>query len=178
MIDRSDPDTHALLFGIQRSQRYHDRRVAHYELLHRITNVCAVLLSGIVLFELVGATAPADFKLYVKLLAGVGALAAAFDVVIGFSRNADLHRDLKRKFSTLEADMEVGSVATIAEARAKRLIIEADEPSKFYALDLLAHNELCIALGHKWGDNPCRLVRVNWFKRLTANWFHWPAVHS
>jgi hypothetical protein len=174
MLDKTDAQTHSLFFGVQRSQLYHDRRVAHYELLHRLTNVCAVLLAGIVLFEFIGAHSP----IYFKVLAACGALLAAFDVVIGFSRKADLHRDLKRKFGALEADMESGSLSTVHEAKGRRLSIEADEPPKFYALDLLAHNELCISVGRKWSDEPCHLVQVNWFRRLTANWLHWPGAHS
>jgi hypothetical protein len=172
-LDKKDPATHRLFFGVQRSQRYHDRRLAHYEFLHRVTNVSAVLIAGIVLFELAGAESPSAFK----WLAAVAAVLAAFDVVVGFSRQAELHRDLKRKFAALEAEMETGSL-TVEHATARRLVIEADEPPVFHALNTLAHNELCIALGHKWSDEPCHLTRIGWFRRRTANWYHWPDFHS
>ena len=45
-------DAYALLFGIQQSVRYHDRRVAHFELLHQITSLATVLLAGIVVVDL------------------------------------------------------------------------------------------------------------------------------
>ena len=42
-------EAEALLFGIQRSVRYHDRRLAYFEALHRTTSVATIVMSGVVI---------------------------------------------------------------------------------------------------------------------------------
>jgi hypothetical protein len=157
-----------LLFDLRRAVRYHDRRRAHYERLHRATNVVTILLAGVVLMELSGGGSP----LGVRILAVFGALLGAADLVTGFSRSADAHHNFKRRFSELERELSAGAQVAVVEQ--KRLAIEAEEPPVFRALDLLCHNEMCVATGHRRTDTPSVFAKVPWHVRWTANWIRWP----
>lgn len=173
VLDRSDREVHNLIFSVQRSYRYHDRRVAHFDWLHRLTNVTAILLSGVVLMELLGASTPWP----IKILGLAGAIFGTADLVVGFSRRANEHRDLKRRFIELDAQIERNTLA-FGEAKAERLKIETDEPPKHFALDLLVHNELCAARGHNRKKNPEHFATVKWYQRWTAQWWRWQNIDA
>lgn len=155
------------LFDVRRSVRYHDRRLAHYERLHRLTSLVTILLAGVVLMEVTGAKS--DFALGLKFLSAAGAILGACDLVIGFARHADLHRDLKRRFVGLEVQLLRGMSALDAECIRRE--IEADEPPIYAALDMLSYHELCAASGKTTG-----YALPTPFQRLTANWFRWPDI--
>ena len=163
---KEDEQTNDTLFGVRRSVRYHDRRIAHYERLHRLTSVTTILLAGVIFMELSGANSPT----WIKWLAAVGALLGAGELVVGFARHADLHRDLKRRFVRLEIQMLKSPDNT--EAECMRLEIEADEPPIYSALDLLCHNELCAAQG---ADRKY-LAKLTPWQSITANWLKWPDI--
>jgi hypothetical protein len=151
------------LFAIRRSARYHDRRATHYERLHRSTNLVMVLLAGVVMMDFTGAEIP----LFLKVVAVAGALLSAGDLVVGFSRCANLHRNLKRSFVLLERDVIEDNVH-LARLQSRRLVIESEEPAIFRALDLLCHIETCAALGKAMD------VHVPWYMRASSQWLHWP----
>jgi hypothetical protein len=158
-----------LLFDARRSARYHDRRRAHFERLHRVTNVTTILLAGVVLMEIGGAGSP----LWVRILAVAGALLGAMDLVVGFSRRVATHLNFKRRFIELEQELIAGSA--VDAVTQKRLNIEAEEPPIYRALDLLCRNELCLALGL---DHLGAFVDIPWYMRWTANWIHWTDAAS
>jgi len=94
-----------LLFDVQRSIRYHDRRVAHFDKLHKATNVLTILISGVVILDVfssftptspdaVGQLSTSSLVLGVKIFAAIAALFGAFDLVVGFGHRANEHRDL------------------------------------------------------------------------------------
>jgi hypothetical protein len=167
----NDDPHHLLLFGVRRSVRYHDRRSAHFDWLHRITNLVTIFLSGIVLLEIAG-----DCPLiWVKILGGAGAILGATDLVVGFSRCANAHRDFKRRFIELEIELSVAG-ADVDKIRQKRLAIEAEEPTPYRALDLLCHNELCRAMGYNRQEDAAHFYTVPWWVRLTAQWFRWEDI--
>lgn len=161
-------ELHSLRFDIQRSVRYHDRRAAYFERLQRITNLIAIFLAGVVLMELAGAGSP----WWVRTLAVAGAFLTSADLVIGFSRCADVHRDLKRRFIALEGKIE--EIGDSEKIRRRRLSIEAEEPPIHRALDLLCHNEVCAAIGWEPKEHPEQFYRVPWYMRMTANLYRWP----
>ncbi|MDP2805350.1 MAG: hypothetical protein Q8O24_05355 [Gallionellaceae bacterium] len=149
---------YGLLFGVCRSIRYHDRRRAFFERLHQITSGLTVLLAGSVLFE----------------LAVIAALLSAWDIVVGYSVKASLHRDLKQRFGALEIAILLGldDDSTWQHHEAERLRIEQDEPPIFRALDMLCHNELLTADGLKRG-NGANFATLNAWQRTTRHFFHW-----
>ncbi|HKQ13197.1 MAG TPA: hypothetical protein VJT80_07160 [Steroidobacteraceae bacterium] len=150
------------LFAIRRSARYHDRRTTHYDRLHRATNLVTVMLAGVVLMDLLGAEIPTP----VKIVAAIGALLGACDLVVSFSRTANLHRNLKRKFVVLERQI-IENEMDVRQLQARRLEIESEEPAIFRALDVLCHIETCAALGKEVS------VHLPWYMRVTSQWLHW-----
>ncbi|HXR92482.1 MAG TPA: hypothetical protein VN750_19595 [Steroidobacteraceae bacterium] len=160
-------ELHNQLFAIRRSVRYHDRRTGFFERLHRSTNVITILLAGVALMELAGKGPP----LLIKILAVIGAVLGSADLIIGFSRHADLHRDLKRRFVRLER--QIDDKSDPHDIRRKRLDIEAEEPPIYRVLDLLCHNEMCAAAGHNIKDDAEHFYRIPFLQKLTANLLRW-----
>jgi hypothetical protein len=166
-------EAHALLFGIRRSVRYHDRRVAHFELLHRATSFTTVLLAGIVIVDLLAK--PDLFA--IKAFAAFAAILGAVDLIVGFSRRAGEHRDFKQRFIALEQRMIRRDASDSVDGiRLDRLTIEAEEPPVFRALDGLCHNELLVAQGYSRDDpdEARHFKRIPTHKRLTAHLLKWP----
>jgi hypothetical protein len=155
------------LFSARRSQRYHERRTTFFEQLHRLTDLTTIVVAGIVLMEFAGVDSP----VYFKVLAALAALLSATDLVVGFSRRAEAHRESRRNFIQLEADILTGS--PIEKITSTRLAIEKGEPSIYRALDVLCHNEVCIAMGY---TDDLRLLP--WFQRVTAHLCHWSNAGS
>jgi hypothetical protein len=162
-----------VLFDARESVRYHDRRVAHFELLQRLTNLLTILLAGIVAMELLGAKEEAPpVHWFTRTVAGFGALMSAFDLLVGFARSADLHRSLKRRF--IELEKKCSGEFDAKQITRERLTIEADEPPIYRALQLRCTRELAIAEGIEPAAYPAGYVTLPWYMRLTANWLHWP----
>jgi hypothetical protein len=164
--DLSDP-LWFQLFSIRRSQRYHERRTTFFERLHRITDLTAILLAGIVVMELAGAESPG----YIKVFAVLGALLSATDLVVGFSRRAESHRVCRNNFIDLETAVLRGSV--LEDVVENRLRLEKAEPSIYRALDVLCHNEMCIAMKCE-GDRK----KLPLLLQLTAHFWQWPDAGS
>ncbi len=94
-----DPDReHALLFGVQRSVRYHERRLAWFEAWHNITMVLAVFATSgtAVTVQL------QNLDSYSTLLTLTAGILLATNVVLGLSRRAAHHQQLKAQFMDLE----------------------------------------------------------------------------
>ncbi len=155
------------LFGIRKSVRYHDRRAAFFERLHRLTDLCTILLAGVVIMELLGNESP----LVVKVFAGIGALMAAVDLVVGFAKSADLHRHLKRRFILLE--QKCGPAFSADTLRQERLAIEGDEPPVYRALDCLCVRELAVAEGHTRESYAIAFWPMPFYMRLTVQIWYW-----
>lgn len=170
--DRDERD--GLLFDVQRSIRYHDRRTVHFERLERVNSLFTILLAGIVLMDVLGPSPSSSEHagtgwnlagLWPKVLALGGAIFGAVDLVVGFARVADQHRHLKRKFCQLEQEFPD---LTTKDILRRRLAIEVDEPPVYRALDTLCYNELCVARGQP------APFQIDWIAKRTANWFRWP----
>lgn len=164
-------EQYALLFGVRRSVRYHDRRRAFFERLHRLTNVLTVLMAGSVLFDI---GRPGETAGWLMTLAAMAALLAALDMVVGYAARASQHRDLKGRFVDLEMAILGGDETpeVWTAHRLARLAIERDEPPIYRALDLLCHNEVLLAEGGKTAD----LVVLTKWQRWTRHLFHWPDI--
>jgi hypothetical protein len=166
-----DDDLYGLLFSIRRSIRYHDRRRAFFERMHRVTGALTILLAGSVIFEAAGESSP----FWLQLIGVGAAVLAAFDMVVGYAKHASQHEDLKCRFIDLERDMLScdSDTCQIGKFQATRLEIERDEPPVYRALDLLCHNELMAAEGSK--EPP---FKVSKFEAFTSHILHWPNIAS
>jgi hypothetical protein len=171
-IQDMNDEQYGLFFGVCRSIRYHDRRRAFFEQLHRISGGLTVLLAGSVLFDL---SRPGQSAVWMTVLATVAALLAAFDIVIGYAAKANLHLDLKRRFCELEMSVVSGgdSEEIWKSHQLARLRIEQDEPPIFRALDCLCHNELMTAQGYRKEDGDGLYVKLNNWQKFTRHFIYW-----
>ena len=159
-----DVATEDFLFDARRSARYHERRCAFFTVLHRLTNITAILLAGVVLAEL-SARHPSPW--WIRALAVLGGLFSASDLVMGFGPRADAHRDFKRRFVVLERKALKGE--PLKRLTDERLNIEAEEPPTYRGLDVLCHNQVCRAMGH----DKCEYRKVPHRVRWSAHVLHW-----
>lgn len=98
-----------------------------------------------------------------KILTGLIATASILNLVFGFGKKADLHDKLAREFTKLAADIEVlpATPSNLAKCKARRLNIEADEPTVRRIIDLRAQND-------EWrsrGVRHDRLCPLGYFQR-------------
>lgn len=166
---------YSLLFDIRRSIRYHDRRRAFFERMHRLTGALTIILAGGVLFELAGTGSPAKWLQWISVLA---ASLAAVDLIVGYATRANQHAGLRTRFIDLEILILSGDAEPDIwqDYRAKRLVIERDEPPVYRALDLLCHNELCQSEGYTREKHSEQFARVGWFKGFTSHLLHWSNI--
>lgn len=169
--DMSD-EQYGLLFDVLRSIRYHDRRRAFFDVLHRSNSALVILLAGSVVFDL---AKPGESPWWMVALALVASLLSIMDLVIGYSTASNRHSDLKRRFAELEIAIRSGGEdeLTWASHHTVRVRIEQDEPPIYRVLDLLCYQEVCRSLGmYDRADS----IEVCWFKRLTRHLHHWSDV--
>lgn len=161
-----------LLFDVRRSLRYHDRRRAFYELLHQITSLMTILMAGSVLFDIAKSGETASWMVF---LSTVAALLAAADMVVGYSRRANLHTDLRSRFADLEISILFGDLtdSTWRNHRKTRLSIEKDEPPVYVVLDSLCRNELLVAEGFDRKTNVDQFAKVSWWQTVTSQLWRW-----
>ena len=157
-----------LLFGVQRSVRYHRRRE---RFLDRFADWGKVItaLAGSATFASIAAELDDPWPRY--FAAGLTALLAASDVIFNPSRLARQHNDLARDFIRLERDMVCAqaeaelTAPVVATFQARRLSIEAKEPPHYRVLNMMCHNELVRALGR----DPAQCADIGLLRRIVAN---------
>lgn len=159
-----------VLWGAQRSQRYHSRRSMFFDRWNKATAFVGVIGGSSVVASL-GKLFPPDVGLFA---AAIVTVMSGIDLVAGTAEMARKHNDLRKRFCELESKM-LGELSpsddSIAKWRAERLAIESDEPPIYVALDLLCYNELARSYGHMQDVPPQKL---GWFKTITAQLLPWP----
>jgi hypothetical protein len=162
------PDSHTLMFEVGRSIRYHDRRIDFFEHLHTCTAGITVLLAGAVIVQ----TTIDNYQAptWMVCLSVVAALLSVSDILIGFSKKADVHKNLKHQYCELLACVEEATTeSALAKCNRKLRKIEAIETPVYHALNDLCYNEQMVALGYPPGHK--NYVDVPFLVRLTANVF-------
>jgi hypothetical protein len=150
----------ALLFDLDKSIRYHQRRRAFFDRLHKGTMLIAILSSTAIVADLAH-TLPFWITL---AFAGLLAVTAAADLVVGYSRAASDHHELARRFVDLTVRARTADGTALMECEDERLRIERDEPPIFWALEADCYNE---ALRARDGlDKPGYL-------RVVPTWMAW-----
>lgn len=135
-------------FGLEtdldRSCRYHARRRGFFDTMHKLVMAVVLLGSSSALVFL-------DNQTLTVVAALLAALAAALDLVVGFSHRARDHEMLYRQFMALYKDLEVAppfsSENDFHGWQRKRLEIETNEPPVYRALDVSCYNEVAISRG-------------------------------
>ena len=161
----NDDQVYALLFGVRRSIRYHDRRRAWFTFWHRAAAAAGALFAT---------STMASILHQETMLAVVSSVAVTvllvLDLVVGNADMANRHWDLIRRFSALEGDMvragESLSEAQYADFHARRLRIETDEPPVNRHVDQACHNDLLQALGHPEAPADIRWYRRGWLAHI------------
>ncbi|MBF0426859.1 MAG: hypothetical protein HQL66_13685 [Magnetococcales bacterium] len=155
---------HKLLFGVQRSIRYHSRRRRFFDTWGRITDTISVVFGS--------TSATAIFQGWHRLGLAAGftvAFFSAINLAVGTVNASRTHHDLVRRFSELEkriiANLSPSEEELVGWERT-RLDIEMDEPPVLYVLDSICHNEMLRAEG---STDP--RVPIAWYQRLFANFF-------
>lgn len=168
-------EQYGLLFDVRRSVRYHDRRRAFYEQLHLFTSLLTILMAGSVFFDL---AKPGQTACWLQFASAVAAFFAAMDMVIGYSKRASVHSNLRERFALLEIDMVMGDAEenTWAGYQRERLMIEKDEPPLYKVLDNLCRNELLEAEGYKRKEHPEQFFDATCWQQTTAQLFRWSDV--
>jgi hypothetical protein len=151
-----------LEFSIRRSMRYNLRRRAFFEFWHRMTSASAVLFGSATLTSLF-ANLPMH---YTASAAVVVTVLGGFDLVIGLASHAWTHADIARRFIELEKQMiaVTPSEAELRRLTGARLDIERDEPPVLNVLNVICHNDVCLAQGLH-----ADIVPLTWMQRQLAN---------
>lgn len=166
--DKITDEHYAHLFAVRRSVRYHSRRQAYYERSHHVATVVSFVGGS-------GAVVAALQQVDPTVLALIAALVSAVSAIDIISRNAEnawKHADLKKRFISLESKQlktDTTKNDSLPSLVRTRLQIESEEPPVHRALDIMCHNELLQAMGHKPDPNG----KLSFFKRFTAHWFLW-----
>jgi hypothetical protein len=178
-VKEMSDEWYSLLFGIRRSIRYHSRREAFFAKCHRVNAFVTVIFGSAAVVAAGDAVKPHISAFVALLPAIIVTVFGAIDLILGFADSARLHADLRRRFIEIESCM-VGneSEGVLKKCTRQRLEIEASEPPKKHALDVLCHNELMLAEGYDINDpEDVRDFRqVDWLQRLTANVVTWSAT--
>ena len=152
----------ALLFQIDKSMRYHQRRRGFYDLGYRVL-MLTIIVSG-------SLAAVYEWKQI-----GLGAVIAAISLVWSPAYKARSHEMLFRSFTDLSIEMQskTWTASNYRKWKTKRVKIEGDEPPIYYALEADCENQVRRA----WGRDQ-KLLRIAWWRRLTMSiWHHRPGVY-
>lgn len=159
-----------LLFGVQRSVRYHMRRCRFFDGMNRVTYAAALIFGSSSLFVL-HYEMPSPETSWLKIIPGIVGAAAILGLVYEAPRMARLHSELARRFIELEKSIIVrpeGDESVLRQFQAQKLAIEVDEPPIHRILDALCRNEVIRAGGYD--EN--QLYPAKWYERLTAQFLH------
>jgi len=142
-----------LIFRVDVSVRYHDRRRAFFDLMHKLVAAVSVLGGSAAVFGVVSLLKEWQFG---ELTILVGALAVSMlntlDLVIGFSPKAREHDSLYRRYIELDAEMVKDlnpSPETVRAWESKVLMIERDDPPVYWGIYAQCWNQSVHSLGRK-----------------------------
>lgn len=139
---------HDLLFGVQRSIRYHNRRRRFFDRFDMSVNATSLMLGSATVY---GVLSSAENEKIALIAACLVSIVSAINLIIGSARQARLHSDLSKRFIRLEK--KIIKVPTPKDEEIYfwtelRLDIETEEPPVLHVLDMICHNELLRAKGY------------------------------
>lgn len=163
----------ALDFGVHKSIRYHVKRRAFFDVMHRVAMLIAVIGGSAAFFALIGEKTEVG-----QIAALTVAIATALDLIFAFPENAREHDKLAERFSDLAVELALAPSGAVdgrrlAELKGKRLALERGEPTALDALNVICHNEEAEARGY----DRDQIYRVGWGQKIFAQlitfpWFH------
>lgn len=155
---------HAMLFGVRRSIRYHQRRRAFFDRLDQFSNMLSVIFGSAAIYGIL----ERDYQAMALIASALVTILASINLVIGSAQRARAHSDFARRYVDLEKRM-LGQAdeQTLLQVSGERLSIEAEEPPVLHVLNSICHNETMRAMGYKKED----LAKIGWLQRLVAQLF-------
>ena len=160
-MNKEEDLVYALLFGVRRSIRYHNRRRLFFDRVSKFSTFLSALFGTA---TVASALAQAGNGWVIGFAVAV-AVFSVMDLVVGTAQAARLHYDLARRFIDLEKAIISKKEPThedTANFTAQRLEIEADEPPALKVLDSICHNELLRAMGYSSNQ----FAKISWYQRL------------
>ena len=156
-------------FGVQKSVRYHTSRERWFQGIANGISFLTILLGSSSVFVVLDSQP----KWFVTIAMSVVVIGAAVNMAFRIAENAALHRGLAKEFSRLDRQMIMCSDTSQESAnkfQTTRLEIESREPPALYVLNILKHNELCLAIGKKE-----EIYDVDFLQRLASGFVDlWP----
>lgn len=139
-----EPDFGKVLFGVQKSIRYHTSRHSFYEGFSKSISFGIIFLSGFWGVLLSGGAGAAHVFIWPTLVI----ILSALDMACKPAAMGELHKLLARQFNDLDVKMRMSEhkEASAKMFQAKRQEIEATEPPDRAVLNLHIHNQLCQAI--------------------------------
>lgn len=141
MADEADLNSRwkAMLFGVRRSARYHQRRRSFFDKLARTSNIASIAFGSAAFLAVLKGPEAQGVALWVS--AGL-AILGGINLVIGSAVRAREHSDFMRKYIELEQRMLKPPTEELLLAVASdRLSIEANEPPVLHVLNCICHND-------------------------------------
>lgn len=152
----------ALDFSVHVSLRYHAKRRAWFDSMHRLSMVISAVGGSAAL-----ATIASSEPFAAAMISLVVALSGAFNVAFAPAEKARKYDELYRRFAALAAEI-TGTKAPRADDmqawQAKKLTIEADEPTVIDILNVICHNAEAQARGYSLNHQ----YPVRWYQHLFA----------
>jgi len=156
-----------LVFFIEKSLRYHQRRKGFFEACHRWLMFLIIMLGAVSAANVFGSSVAFALS---------SAAIAAVDLVFSLGPRARDHLLLHRRFSVLMAEiLRTLSLdpTVLAEWQARRVEIVAEEPPIYWALDRDCYNEVHLARGERDG-----LFKLSWAERLFMHFWRFEQIAS
>lgn len=162
---------HEILYRIELSALYHQKRERFFELCDKLAKAMAVIGGSAALANLGGAS-------MVKVAAAIITVTSTLSLVLGFSDRARRHAEFARSFRELEGEVVALGERDFAEPdlnawMARTRALESTEPPALSALVRLCQNELALAQGHPESVHP-----VAMHQRYLAHLFDFSAASS
>lgn len=163
-----------LLFGVQKSMRYHRHMRDYFERQHNIASVFTVLY-GTTAF--LGVLSQLLTQKQAVLVMAVISVLIIRDLVLQSSRRTWQHAALRNRFGELERKLVAKpstdfTLEEVTELALERKRIEDDEPPEKRALDLVCHNEVVASL-YEPDKADEHMYHIPLYMRLTAHSFNW-----
>lgn len=153
-----------LLFDIQRSIRYHQRRRGFYDRLDKTSNMLSLIFGSAAIFGVL----QEKYKVVAIVASGVVTVVSSINLVVGSAQRGRDHTDFMRKYVELEKSMLSGATEErLLKIKEARLSIEAEEPPVMRVLDMICHRELMRAMGYSRQELP----KIGWFQSFVSQVF-------
>lgn len=180
IAEESDPvnaraeELRHMVWAIDASVRYHERRQAFYERVDALVNALNLIVGSAAVLAVIQ-SAP---SWVVVTSSATVAILSLINITMRSSAMASLHAQLKQRYIGVLIRLDKLNRPKVSEEsfrkelrklREERLLIEVDEPTIYRIVHVMAHNELLMAEGYGNAD----MWHVPFYKALSANWIRW-----